>query len=662
MSLLAPGDALLAFIAGGLVLLVLYILKLRRRPLRVSSIIHWNPAAADAQANEPFQRLRPSWLLLLHLLILLLLSIAAGQPVWKVPDDAAAARTILIIDASASMNAVDSPSSPSRFDLALQRAQTLVDKATSGGNRSVAIIAAAAEPALVSGFTTAASLANSALSGVAPTDQPGNLQGAMQLAQSIASTSSEQDETGSTRIVLLTDAIEPTNAPGTLVLRSALPVSLERIGQSTPDVQPLNRGITRLSARRDGPGSTALRIFVQVSSNRPAEAGTDQIPLSLTLQGRSVAQRVLEVNLAKGADNRTATTTFELPQVGLGLLEVAITQPDALASDNAAAMFIDPPLNPALILVQPPAGTSPVPASNLLLGDVVSELALRKLTRMTPQEFDTAAAQGALGDADIVLFDHTTPFKAPAIPTIAFGASLTTAGIERKDVPNPPTSLFWQRTHPLLASISLESLVIDDPYVLSITPAPGVSVEELLTCRDGPVMVSTTGGGPRRVVCAFDLGRTNWLLQPSFPVFLSEAIRFLLQRTDESAGKAFSTMQPVFVRMSGATPITIDGPFKRVLDAAGTNASGEAAAGTFTRTGIYTARQQGSADSTIAVNLCDAVESLMNPVTISTATASQAAAAQREGTTGQPTWGLFVAAAALLLSLEWLLFARDLRA
>ena len=58
MSLLAPGDALLAFIAGGLVLLVLYILKLRRRPLRVSSIIHWNPAAADAQANEPFQRLR----------------------------------------------------------------------------------------------------------------------------------------------------------------------------------------------------------------------------------------------------------------------------------------------------------------------------------------------------------------------------------------------------------------------------------------------------------------------------------------------------------------------------------------------------------------------------------------------------------------------------
>ncbi|MCX5688614.1 MAG: BatA and WFA domain-containing protein, partial [Planctomycetota bacterium] len=497
MSLLAPGDAFLAFIAGGLVLLVLYILKLRRRPLRVSSIIHWNPAAADAQANEPFQRLRPSWLLLLHLIILLLLSLAAGQPVWKSSDDAAAARTILILDTSASMNAVDSPASPSRFEQALSRAGKLVDTATSGGTRSVAIISAAAEPSLVSGFTSASSLAKSALSNIAPTDQPGNLQAAMQLAQAIASTSSEQDETASTRIVLLTDSVEPATAPGTLVISSSLPVSIERIGQNEAGIQPLNRGITRLSARRDGPGSATLRIFVQVSSNRPAAAGTDQIPLAVTLQGRTVAQRVLEVNLSKGLDDRTATTTFELPQVGLGLLEVAITQPDALSADNTAAMFIDPPLNPSLILVQRPTGTIAVPAAGLLLSDVISELPLRKLTRMTPQEFDTTAAQGGLGDADLVLFDHASPFKAPSLPTIAFGTTLTTAGIERKDVPSPPTSLFWQRTHPLLSSISLESLVIDDPYVLAITPTTGVTVEELLTCREGPVMVSMTGGGPR---------------------------------------------------------------------------------------------------------------------------------------------------------------------
>ncbi|MCX5690174.1 MAG: hypothetical protein NTV94_10405, partial [Planctomycetota bacterium] len=103
-------------------------------------------------------------------------------------------------------------------------------------------------------------------------------------------------------------------------------------------------------------------------------------------------------------------------------------------------------------------------------------------------------------------------------------------------------------------------------------------------------------------------------------------------------------------------------PVKHTLDAAGMNASGEAAAGTFTRAGIYTAQQQGSSDSVITVNLCDAVESLMNPVAIQTTTVSQAAAAQREAGTGQPAWSLFVAAAAALLCLEWLVFARDLRA
>ena len=325
-------------------------------------------------------------------------------------------------------------------------------------------------------------------------------------------------------------------------------------------------------------------------------------------------------------------------------------------------MFIDPPLSPALILVQQPAGTASVPASGLLLSDVVSELSLRKLTRMTPQEFDLAAAQGGLGDADIVIFDHATPFKAPPLPTIAFGASLTSAGIERKEVSAPPVSLFWQRTHPLLTSISLESLVIEDPYVLSIAAPPAVTVEELVTCRDGPVMVSLTGAGPRRIICAFDLGRTNWLLQPSFPVFLSEAIRFLFHRADDSAGRAYSTTQPVFVRAQNATPISITGPVNRTLDTAGTNASGEAAAGTFTRSGIYTVRQQGQSDTTIAVNLCDATESLLAPVQIQTSTPAQMTSAIRDANQGRPAWSLFVAAAAALLCLEWLIFARDLRA
>jgi len=81
MTLLAPADAIVAAAVGGLLLVLLYILRLRRRPLRVSSILHWPKAVVDAQANEPFQRLRPSWLMALQAAALALLSLAAGRPV-----------------------------------------------------------------------------------------------------------------------------------------------------------------------------------------------------------------------------------------------------------------------------------------------------------------------------------------------------------------------------------------------------------------------------------------------------------------------------------------------------------------------------------------------------------------------------------------------------
>ncbi|MFY7874007.1 MAG: dihydroxy-acid dehydratase, partial [Pirellula sp.] len=51
-------------------LLALYLLKLRRRPLRVVSTLFWPRASEDAQVNVPLRWLRPSWLLLLHLLAL----------------------------------------------------------------------------------------------------------------------------------------------------------------------------------------------------------------------------------------------------------------------------------------------------------------------------------------------------------------------------------------------------------------------------------------------------------------------------------------------------------------------------------------------------------------------------------------------------------------
>src|SRR5580658_5720644 len=104
-------------------LLILYFLKLRRREMPVSSTLLWKKAIQDLQVNAPFQRLRRNLLLLLQLLILLLLCAALARPISFFRPGAAAS-TIIMIDRSASMNAIEpSYGGKTRLDEAKRRAR-----------------------------------------------------------------------------------------------------------------------------------------------------------------------------------------------------------------------------------------------------------------------------------------------------------------------------------------------------------------------------------------------------------------------------------------------------------------------------------------------------------------------------------------------------------
>ena len=74
MHFLTPLGFLLAGLA--IPILLLYMLKLRRRQVQVSSTFLWVQLLRDQQANAPWQKLKRNLLLILQLLILAALVIA----------------------------------------------------------------------------------------------------------------------------------------------------------------------------------------------------------------------------------------------------------------------------------------------------------------------------------------------------------------------------------------------------------------------------------------------------------------------------------------------------------------------------------------------------------------------------------------------------------
>src|SRR3981081_617178 len=119
MSLLTPLALALGITLP--VVVIFYLLKVRRHDEEVSSTFLWNDLIRDLAAHEPLQRLKWNLLLLLQLLALALITFAVAPPfseqVGQKPVQA-----VLLLDGSASMQAKDVL--PSRFGKAVDAARS----------------------------------------------------------------------------------------------------------------------------------------------------------------------------------------------------------------------------------------------------------------------------------------------------------------------------------------------------------------------------------------------------------------------------------------------------------------------------------------------------------------------------------------------------------
>src|SRR5450432_3071918 len=175
MSFLTPAALALGALAVPIVLL--YMLRLRRRDIPVSSTMLWQQLLRDREANAPWQRLRRNLLLILQLLILAALVIALARPFVEVPT-ITTGRIALLMDASASMNATDVQ--PNRFEAAKQLAYGIVDSLSD--QDSLAVIRVADGPEIVANYTNNHTELHDAISSMQPSKTSADWDAALTLA------------------------------------------------------------------------------------------------------------------------------------------------------------------------------------------------------------------------------------------------------------------------------------------------------------------------------------------------------------------------------------------------------------------------------------------------------------------------------------------------
>jgi len=640
VTFLTPLPAIITAAVAVPAVLLLYFLKLRRRPVRVGSTMLWQQAAEDLQANVPFRMLRPSVLLFVQLVILALLLLALARPAIDVAGDMPG-RVFVLVDRSASMRATDMPEGRTRFAEAVRLATRAVERTTAGGGRSeITLIAFAAEPQIIAGPTRSRNDLLRALKQLAPNDQPGDLAAALRLVQAL-STPDDEADTDRPLVVVCSDGSTERELPAL-----AADLRFQRAGPETPGE---NLGIVAIAARRDHEVPSLVRIFARIQGTLP-EAST--VSVAALLNGEVVARRALDVAATDEDGPSQTPLALEVNAAGEALLTLRLERADVLAADDSASVLLGAPRRPALLLVRETEAEDA--GTGWLLTDVLRELDLSALTLISA---DRVAALGpdAYSGVDLAIFDDAPAPFVPPVPSIHFGNADSIGAVRTSAGPGRVLPILsWERADPLLRDISLDAVRVGQGAVLEAT-GDRAGFTELARTAAGVVLASVREGETTRVVSGFTLAQSTWPVDYSFPIFLANAVETLSRSGALATGWAATTREPatppaaidsgaVLVDPTGATR-----PTARSAQARGTTAR----LGVLELAGVWRA-----GDLAIPVNLVnDRESSLESPAALPLPGGDKSRATDGSGA-GEPreVWPWFVIAAAALLGVEWLLF------
>jgi Ca-activated chloride channel family protein len=632
MSFLAPTAFFLSLLLP--VIIIMYLLKLRRTELIVSSVFLWRRMVRDIEANSPWQKLRRNLLLFLQLIFLITLIITLARPFTWI-EGLGGNAAILILDTSASMAATDV--SPSRLEAAKEQTRQVVESLPDSAR--VTILTAGQKARVMVASSLDRREIFRAIDNISQGIGTSDLATALQLASAIAARQPE------TQIIVLSDGgvtlPERMNVKGIL---KYLPIG----------TRSENQAISLLTLEA-APGGGSLTAFVQVTNY-----GDSQAARRLAIYADGQLFNVYDLEIPPGQER---AVLVEGISSSTSLVEAQLDKGENIKDDLA--------LDDRVFSVYRQAQqtrVSLVSQGNLFLEKALSLFPGLKVTFVRPGELTT------FPESDLTIFDSYTPLTEtlPIGNLLFIGPLQSTNYFTVTGKIDSPAPVPAEVSHPLLENISLDGVHILDATRINLPEW----ARQVILGKNGsdyaPLLFNGEVEGRRVAVLTFNLHHSDLPLQIAFPILLANMIYWLAPGsgnelpTQVTPGSAVTFLVPLVGTqnqdLSKAVAIRPDGSslLLEVVDNrivfADTN-----------QLGIYEIRWGDTTDQhtnpsmieQFAVNLFTPQESDTKPVQQLSITGVEMARGTATSQRVHREWWRSVALIALaLLMVEWLVYQR----
>ncbi|MEM7033297.1 MAG: VWA domain-containing protein [Chloroflexota bacterium] len=487
MGLIFP--AALGFIALAIPIIIFYMLRLRRQPMPISSLLLWQRVLEDQAANAPWQRLRRNLLLLLQLLLLALLVLALARPFREV-EASVQGNLILLIDASASMQATDV--APSRLEVAKTQALDIVQTLRPDDVVNLIVVEDVPRPVLVSEVGLDRNAIETAIRDIEPTNTIANWETALALAAANATTQ------GNATVVILSDGAIPTAPP---IL--PVPVQWRSVG-----VGANNQAIVALATRegRDGP-----QLFAQIANFAP-----DPVDLLIEIRVDEQLFDARNLSLAPYPEGTTGLTFTQLPE-DTRFIEARLTYPNLSAQDDLA---LD---NVAWTTRQQTDGrVLLVSNGNLFLERALSLVPGITVAQVAPDNYVIES------EFSLTVFDRVVPDAVPE-GNVLFIAPPTSTSLftVQGTFSNTVQTGRIRREHPVIGLADFSNLHIAQAQGIE----PPIWGTTLLNSAGGPLILAGDVEDRRVAIISFDLLKSDLPLQIDFPILTANLTRWFLDQS-----------------------------------------------------------------------------------------------------------------------------------